>query len=126
MFIWQEKYNLGDEMIDAQHRQLFDLANQIVQATEIDEVTRLLMLFYQHVREHFQLEENYMKQIHYADVIEHTERHNQMLDKLIEISEKVHAKKWNTEDMKNFVNSWVLIHVLQDDLKLDRKLKQNS
>jgi hemerythrin len=86
MFTWQDHYQIGNAAVDAQHQHLFDLAKQIVEATGTDELTRLVMQFYQPIREHFQSEENLMKLHGYPCYPVHIENHNLMLNRLIEIS----------------------------------------
>lgn len=122
-FTWRDEYKTGHDTIDAQHQNLFKLANQLVDVTDQDEITRLLMLFYQHVREHFQYEEQFMKQTGYSGYQAHVESHNKMLDKLIGISKKVQLKQWVNSDIQAFVDGWVLVHILEEDLKFIRGLK---
>lgn len=122
-FIWDDRYNIGDSTIDAQHRRLFELANQLVEASGNAEITRLLMLFYQHVREHFQVEEAVMKQTNYPHYRKHVQSHNRMLDRLVEISEAVRQSHWNPSDIRIFVQEWVLVHIMDEDMMLGEYLK---
>lgn len=125
-FIWKEEYKIDHGIIDAQHQQLFNLANQIVGVTDNSKITRLLMQFYQHVREHFQAEENLMKETNYPGYQQHVEAHNQMLDGLVEISKKVHAKCCHSSDIQHFVDRWLLVHILNEDMQLVKHLKPDS
>lgn len=122
-FIWNDRYLIGSEEVDSQHRYLFELANQLVEATRDDEITRLLMLFYQHAREHFSNEEALMKRADYPGYLMHVEAHNQMLSKLVDISQTIQQKQWNPSDIKVFVTRWVLVHILEDDMPLGEYLK---
>ncbi|MGR8931804.1 MAG: bacteriohemerythrin [Gammaproteobacteria bacterium] len=125
-FIWNDRYKVGDETIDAQHRALFELADEIVGVTDNARVTHLLMLFYQHAREHFSTEEQLMKQVAYPGYESHLQAHNQMLDKLVEISEIVQKHQWNPSDIKVFVNRWVLVHILDEDLPLGDYIRSHA
>lgn len=122
-FIWKNEYNIGNAMVDAQHQNLFDLANQIVEATDSDTLTHLFMLFYQHIREHFEAEEQLMKQYDYPGYEQHVAIHNQMLDRLIDITETIRNRDWNLADIKSFVSRWVLVHILEEDKLLGDYLK---
>jgi|APLak6261669570_1056073.scaffolds.fasta_scaffold00011_33 hemerythrin len=124
-FIWQDHYKIGNATVDAQHQHLFELANQIVEATDTDEITRLVMLFYQHIREHFQSEEDLMKLYHYPCYPVHVEAHNLMLDRLIEISKTIQHEQWNPTDIREFVSDWVLRHILEVDMLLGDFMKQH-
>lgn len=116
-FTWNDRYKIGNETVDAQHRYIFEIANQLVSVSDDGEITRLLMLFYQHVREHFQAEEQLMKQANYPDYQKHLEQHNQMLDRLIGISQSVQKKDWDPADIKTFVNRWVSVHIAHEDMQ---------
>lgn len=125
-FTWLDDYKIGDASIDKQHQNLFTVANQIIEAKTDGEVSRLLMQFYQHVREHFNDEENLMKRHHYPDYPAHVAAHNLMLDKLNDIGKTVHSKQWTPEDIRIFVNHWVLVHILEVDMQFGQFLKQHS
>ncbi|QPK63844.1 bacteriohemerythrin [Methylomonas sp. LL1] len=125
-FIWQNHYQIGNATVDAQHRHLFDLANQVMEAAETDELTRLIMLFYQHIREHFQSEENLMKQHGYPCYRVHVENHNLMLNRLIEISKTIQENRWDPADIDTFVSDWVLRHILEVDTLLGEFIAKRS
>ena len=119
-FIWDNRCKIGDTTVDTQHQRLFELANQLVAANGAEEITSLIMLFYQHIREHFQAEESLMKQHGYPAYPTHVEAHNLLLDKLIEISKSIQNKRWNAADIRIFVNHWVLVHILEVDMQFAR------
>lgn len=125
-FIWHDHYKTGDATVDAQHQHLFELANLIVETNDSQETTRLLMLFYQHLREHFHSEENLMKQHGYPDYPNHVKSHNEMLDRLNEISEIIQSRQWQLSEIQIFVSRWVLVHILEKDIPLGDFLKQHS
>jgi len=125
-FNWQDEYKIDHDVIDAHHQQLFDLANSIMTVTDHAEITRMLMLFYQHIRVHFAAEERFMKESNYPDYQKHIETHNKMLDRLVDISKSVHAKRWQNSDIQAFVNHWVLEHILTEDMKVVHHLKSNE
>lgn len=125
-FIWHNHYKIGHATVDEQHQHLFELANLIVEANDTDELIRLFMLFYQHIREHFQAEEALMKQLNYPGYEQHVTAHNQMLDRLVEISKTIHARQWNLADIQVFVSRWVLVHILEVDRLLGQFLDQRG
>jgi hemerythrin len=122
-FIWQDDYEIGHATVDAQHKQLFDLANKIVEAGNSEALTHLFALFYKHVREHFEAEERLMKRYRYPGYAQHVATHNQMLDKLNDISQTIYNKQWQLADIKLFVSQWVLVHILEEDKLLGEYLK---
>ncbi|MDT4292216.1 hemerythrin domain-containing protein [Methylomonas sp. MO1] len=114
-FIWLDDYKIGHATVDAQHQHLFELANKIVEAGSSEALTHLFMLFYQHVREHFEAEEQLMKQCRYPGYVQHISAHNQMLEKLNEISETIFDRHWQPAAIKAFVTRWVLVHIREED-----------
>jgi hemerythrin len=125
-FIWRDTYDVGIEAIDSQHKQLFSLANRVAEATDEKEITHLLMLFYKHIRKHFTAEEEFMRQIEYSEYPNHVQCHNEMLDSLIELSDKVQSRICRPLDIENFVDHWVMEHILTEDLKLVHALQNQT
>lgn len=115
-FTWLDKYNIGNEIVDRQHRYLFELANRIVEDHSSAELTEHAMLLYRHVREHFRAEELLMQQFDYPGYEEHVQAHNQMLDTLNEISEHIQNGSWNPNEIRDFMRGWVLVHIQEVDM----------
>lgn len=125
-FTWSDRYKIGNDLVDSQHQHIFKLANETVSVSDDADITRLLMLFYQHVREHFQAEEHLMKQAGYPRYQEHVEEHNLMLDRLNEISLNVQKRQWNPDDIKMFVRRWISVHIVQEDMRVGEYLKTHD
>lgn len=125
-FTWQEQYRIGNATVDEQHQYLFELANQLIDEADTDEITRLLMLFYQHVRTHFQDEEALMKQHHYPGYALHVAAHDLMLDKLVDISRSVPSGEWTPADIQAFVDNWLKAHILEVDMLFGEFLKRHG
>lgn len=123
-FVWLDTYKIGNDSVDQQHQYLFKLANQIVEAKDTESLREYAMLLYRHIREHFQAEEALMKQHGYPAYAEHVQAHNQMLDKLVEISDHIHQGKWQHEEVRQFMRGWVLVHILDVDSLLGNFLRQ--
>jgi len=123
-FVWKSDYEIGHAMVDKQHQYLFDLANSIVEAKSKGEITKNVMLLYKYVREHFRDEERLMKDIEYPDYQTHKQIHNQLLDKLNEISEKVAQGSLVDDEIKHFMQEWLLKHILIKDGALGKYLNE--
>lgn len=125
-FIWLDDYNIGFETIDRHHQQLFNLANHLVTAEDTKALTEQAMALYRYIRQHFETEEDLMKQFHYPAYTQHVEAHNQMLDKLVEISNRIHDETWQRGDVLSFMREWVLEHILDLDMRLGEFLQQQT
>lgn len=113
-FIWQNQYLIGNQTVDQQHRQLFELANQLAHAKDHQALSENAMRLYRHVREHFQAEENYMKDHAYPDYQQHVATHDLMLNKLVEVSDKINKNEWQQQDVLKFMHEWIA-HILEED-----------
>jgi len=115
-FVWDKHYSVGNEMIDSQHRRLFDLGNEI-QNIQLSEVTRTVMNLYKHTRQHFDTEEQHMKAIGYTNLEQHRELHNGLISGLNNLIEKPIDTKIGLEELKKFVYNWIIDHILNHDKK---------
>ncbi|CAG1020506.1 hemerythrin family protein [Methylomonas sp. LL1] len=124
-FSWQDQYRIGDEKIDRQHRQLFDLANQLANSQTQQDMTENFMLLYKHVREHFQEEERFMKDLHYPEYQNHVNEHNLMLDKLVDVSAKINQPQWQQLNVAKFMSQW-LTHIAEKDRAISEYVLADS
>ena len=85
-FVWQEYYQLGDEATDAQHKDLFILANQLAAAQEQADRLHSLKQIYQHVQDHFSQEEAVMAEVGFRGAKAHGKEHQAMLASLLSLT----------------------------------------
>ncbi len=123
-FIWQDRYLLGNQTVDQQHKRLFELANKLVESTSKDELTLQTMLLYQHVREHFRAEEEYMIKHGYPDYLQHVGTHNLMLDQLVNVSDKINKDEWHQQQVLIFMRAWIS-HILDEDSAINDYFQSN-
>lgn len=121
-FIWLDDYEIGHPMVDKQHQYLFDLANNIVEAKSKSEVIKYIMLLYKYTREHFRDEELLMKDIQYPDYQIHIQIHNVLLNKVNDLSKKIAQDKLAEDEIKVFMEDWLLDHILKKDGDLGKYL----
>ncbi|RME36776.1 MAG: hemerythrin [Deltaproteobacteria bacterium] len=86
---WNENLAVGHEMIDRQHRQLFDQFNRFLAACNQrrgkEELGPLLDFLTGYVIEHFSAEEKIMNQTGYPERDPHLEQHRQFTERLAEL-----------------------------------------
>ena len=102
MIEWMEDYATGVQLVDIQHRALFQQINRLeamIKAAEIDpyEVERLLVFLSNYIVGHFRFEENCMKRRFSAD-----NPNREVLQELLEHTQ-----------------AWIKDHIL----KIDQQLK---
>lgn len=121
-FHWDEKYNVGIKEIDAQHRQLAQLVNELYTAMYagegrdvLDDVLTGLLLYTQI---HFQTEEDFMKKHGFPEFNTHKQIHEKMKSKVLELKKAFEEEKIsNPVQISNFLRSWLIRHILKTDMK---------
>jgi putative two-component system hydrogenase maturation factor HypX/HoxX len=124
-FVWQDHYRLGDEQMDEQHKDLFVLANKLVDSGSKAELNDNIQLLYQHVKEHFAAEEDLMKQVEFHGYKGHEKEHQVMLEKITAIKDKIHCDDWQQTDVETFVDKWAK-HIINADMKFDDYFKKQT
>ncbi|RUM68905.1 MAG: bacteriohemerythrin [Sulfurovum sp.] len=118
---WKDAYSMGEEKIDEQHKGLFNLSNEIYFFVEagVDDSTIFRELFISlndYTVEHFIYEEMYMQSKGYPALEEHIEQHIQFSRTLKKIALGINQDSY-IKDIGNFVTTWLLKHVLDEDMK---------
>jgi len=114
VFVWKEKYAVGEPELDNQHRYLFDLGNEI-QSADKSQAKAYVMKLYKYATAHFTSEETHMKQIKYPDLENHRKLHDKFITDLNSISENFSSESF--EEFKRFLYSWLIDHILNEDNK---------
>jgi hemerythrin len=122
---WKESYKLGNAAIDGEHEFAFKLANQFIAAQDKTQQTATAMLLYKHTREHFEREEALMRELGYPDLAAHTERHNQLISRLNEISTSIAQDRVDKQALVNLMMDWAMHHIAQDDAQLALYIAKN-
>lgn len=112
---WKETYKLGHPGIDAQHRELFDLINQMADAQAPDQLKPVLMQLYRHTRDHFELEEGLMKASGFPGLAAHAGYHNELLSRLNRVSQDVGKGVLDRVVLNKLMTDWALRHTQFDD-----------
>ena len=93
---WSERFSLNHELLDAQHQELFELANA---AQRLDpnnankaELGRLFKEFYDYMGKHFKEEEAYMQSIDYPLYEKHKKFHESIIEGMTKILKEKKAK----------------------------------
>ena len=115
---WKDSYEIGDAVIDAEHKQLFRLASQFLVAGDQAAQQAAAMQLYKHAREHFAHEEHLMRVVKFPDVKAHTERHNQMIAQLNEVSQGIGQGVLDGQALHALMLDWALHHIAHYDVQL--------
>ncbi len=123
LFEWKEEYNTGCDVIDQQHRRLFDIINNLFQAFEgafaESQVPRILDELEDYTIYHFSTEEELFQQTGYPFSQAHIEEHKYFANKIKNFKKDLESGK-NTLlafDVMITLKDWLLGHILGSDKK---------
>ncbi len=125
-FTWKNEYLLDVHSMDLEHKTLVERINAL--AIALDQMNYLEMgtAFDQlalYTTEHFSHEEAYQKQIGYPDLEAHKKIHSKLLETVGMFGNQVHQRLVNADELMNFLNDWLLKHILGADMKYARYAK---
>lgn len=126
-FAFTSKYHTGIELVDEEHRRLFEIianADRIIHADllhdKYDEIVYILSELREYTIVHFQDEEEYMKQINYPELAQQQKAHEAFIEKLssIDLDSLDNHQQDYLEDLIAFLLNWLTVHILQMDKKI--------
>jgi hemerythrin len=115
---WSEKLLFGIEPIDAQHKQLFDLAASFEGNGDQIRVMKTLALLCNYVKEHFREEEELLVQYAYPHLEAHQRMHVEFRGMLSDLlAEATHMTLDEIADrVRYLINGWFYNHIMVTDL----------
>lgn len=123
-FVWQERFNIGVEVIDREHRKLFTIMNKLSAYDDNDEKSRWayqegIKYFKEHAMKHFAEEELYMASIGYGGYDIHRRIHDTFRKKTLpEIEKELAETYYSMESVQHFLGvcaGWLIGHTLTED-----------
>jgi hemerythrin-like metal-binding protein len=129
--VWRPAYECGHELIDLQHRMLFDDANQLLDAIignhPKEEVSRLIDRLLKDAVQHFDDEEAILKAAGYAEIETHARQHAELVTKALDLSVRNAADKLTLGELFSFLaTELVARHLLSEDRKFFSCLEESA
>jgi diguanylate cyclase (GGDEF)-like protein/hemerythrin-like metal-binding protein/PAS domain S-box-containing protein len=120
---WHASYACGEATIDHEHREIFDLANALIDAAftrneNPQEFEAALHRLLAHIKRHFCDEERILARNNYTELEGHVRAHKVLLGRAQRLQEEAATGGVSIGELVNFLANDV---VLQHMLKLDRK-----
>ena len=120
---WHESYDCGEPTIDQEHRQLFELANTLINAAfkresnphEFEDALKKLLA---HVVKHFADEEAILARHHFADLDDHVRAHKILMEHALRLRDAAAPGGVTIGELVDFLADEV---VAQHMLKVDRE-----
>jgi len=124
MLEWTDRFLIGHERIDFEHRTFFGLVVDFQKAriNEADKKTLagLLEEIALYAKFHFRSEENVMEQLRYPELENHRKEHYQLVEVLSNKMLGLEMDLYSAKDIEDFLVEWFVGHTS----KVDRKIVQ--
>lgn len=122
-FVWQDSYALGDEKIDQEHKDFFELAEKLLSATHQQSLLQTLSELQQHVKTHFAEEESLMHRTGFHLIKSHVKEHELMREQLTAMIAKIERDDWQAADLQEFIGKWAK-HIQHSDMAFNSHWKE--
>lgn len=120
---WSDKLSVGVDSVDAQHKRLVAMVNELFDAMKgghgKDALGKTLDGLIQYTVYHFSYEEKLFAQTGYADAARHKAEHEALTSQVLAIQEKMKSGASFTLSMEvmEFLKNWLVNHILGSDKK---------
>lgn len=128
--VWQDRFNIGVEIIDSEHRKLFGILNRLFTYKAEESKSQWvcqegIKYFKEHAMKHFMDEEQYMASIDYAGFETHRRVHDNFRTKTLPALEKeLTQSSFSGEAIEHFLGvcaGWLLGHTMTEDRAITGK-----
>lgn len=122
--VWQDRYNIGVEIIDKEHKKLFSILNKLFDFGKQEEKSQwvcqeAVKYFKDHAVKHFTEEEEYMASINYEGLETHKRIHKNFRERTLPALERELEQTDFSEDaVEHFLGvcaGWLIGHTLIED-----------
>ena len=118
-FFWRPEYNIKIKEIDADHKKIFDLAENIYvsirKKNSKDILEREIEYLINFSEEQFRNEEELLKKYEYPEYKDHCKKHGILMKKLRNIQSDVDVYEYSDEDLVKLLRDWILNHIFEED-----------
>ena len=130
MYEMKNEYLTGIEMIDQEHTKLIEIADKLYNLLndqfipdKYDYILEVVGELKDYAKKHFADEEAYMEKINYKRMFTQKIQHAEFVEKMSSYNpEKIDAdQKEACMDILEFINNWLVEHILENDLKISEK-----
>lgn len=120
LIVWNDQLSVGIEEIDAQHKVLVEIVNQLHTAILAhhgsSEVLAVLDELVDYTRIHFAVEEALMRVLAYPDYDSHKQGHEALLEQVLDFRHRVVDQgRVVTFELMHFLKQWLLVHIMESD-----------
>lgn len=135
--MWKEKYRVGADLIDTQHKELFQRVSNFIHAVQtpgpwedkIEHVKETMSFMQSYVITHFDDEERFQKEIGYPELERHQDIHAKFRAGVQSYAERAALEGFTEELIQEFggrLMTWLIMHVAAEDQKIGEFLRSQG
>ena len=131
--IWDKKYELGDALVDRQHKSLCDMINSLITQCEQGKVGETLKdtldFLMEYTLHHFTSEEALQVEIGFPGYEEHKRIHDDFkvtVEKMMQHFAENGSTKELVENVREIVIVWLINHIQEEDTKIVAYLRNQK
>lgn len=123
-FEWKDRFSLGIDEIDKQHKKLFEIGARVYELAILnnsydhyDEILEVLNELLDYTEYHFKFEENLMAKHNYSSFEQQKHDHEYYVDKIRSIAKKDidNDQQKTITEIVDFLSEWISSHILFSD-----------
>ena len=127
---WNDKYLLGNDQVDGQHRRIFELlselVNQCIDGSNTDRLHDTLDFLVNYTVQHFHDEEALQIQYNYPEYPRHKQLHEDFKITVGELVQRFN-EKGSSQELSSEVNKiivrWLINHIQREDRKIAKYIR---
>ncbi|AFS79567.1 hemerythrin-like metal-binding protein [Gottschalkia acidurici 9a] len=135
--MWKDKYRVGVDLIDEQHKELFNRLSTFIQIVQnednwddkLDRVKETMEFLQDYVVYHFNDEEAYQEEIGYPDIENHKKIHaefKQGINDYVKLLEQGGFTQEKIQELSAKLMTWLIMHVGRMDQKIGEYVKSKG
>jgi len=131
MFEWSEDYSMKIPSIDAQHKKLVAMLNDLyagmMSNASREAASATLEGLTEYTLTHFAYEEELFRQYGYEHSEQHEKEHRALVEAVVAFKQKFDAGEASINmELMNFLKDWLIKHILGSDKRYSRFLRDQG
>lgn len=128
---WSDKYSVNIEIIDEQHKELFNILDNCYELLlknkdddKYDKIITILEELKNYTIYHFKTEEEFMKKNGYSKFLSHKFAHDAFIEQIkgFDLYSIDTDQKKSINDLLDIVSNWIKFHILETDKNIHKYL----
>ena len=120
---WNPAFETGHARIDAEHRRLVAILNDLAEAVETGRgeavLAAVLTRLQQYCSHHFANEEAYMEEVGYEHIDHHRKLHTHLAETVAAYRHRLETgERIRPIEILNFLSDWLVNHIQKEDRKI--------